>query len=61
MDTDLTELPPIVLPMMQPIYLPTSNKFQPVLKPLCGCKNEDPNCNCECKCKCVSFHYINTI
>ena len=54
MDTNIGELPPIILPMTQPIFLP-----QPIVKSckstkkdLCSCNQGDIECNCDCKCKC---------
>jgi len=57
METDLKELPPIVMPIIQPVFLPSvvkHTKCVPVKKPLCPCKQGDTKCNCDCKCKCVS-------
>ena len=58
MDTNIGELAPIVLPIIQPVFLPSkpAEPCAPVKKPLCPCKQGDINCKCDCKCKCVNNH-----
>jgi len=66
MDTDISELPPIIMPIIQPVFLPSSpsKECKPKIKPACSCKDGDPNCDCGCKCKCVSdfniYFYVIT-